>query len=307
MSMDTGTPRSSGELQIDTWISALGRMSSSHPDMGRILHVVERLQDRPYRSHALLYGAPGTGKDGLAKLLHRLMHQNPDKSPCERLSLGGRSHAEMAAELFGPGASGKGGAWERARGGSLILDELLVLPAELQRRLHEALSQQRFTDPAAVVVIAQTDGNLHDAVDKGTLRHDLAYKLGRIVLAVPPLRERAADLSHAALWIANRVLRSRGIARSAEVCDLAAETAEAGAPSSASAAAKDAGVYLVAPEALEALHRHPQGWPGNFRELEAVLERAILLYSDGEMLAEADVERSILDSPSTRTDGGTRT
>jgi DNA-binding NtrC family response regulator len=268
------------DLQIDSWISALGRMSPSHPDMARILHVVERLQDAPYRSHALFFGEPGTGKEGLARLIHRLMH--PEGGPQIALHLVGCPESEIGQRLDE--------AWEKARGGSLIIDELLALPATVQRQLQDDLSDQRLGDGRSVVVLAQSDGDLMRAVSAGALRHDLLYKLGRIVLAVPPLRERPADMAQAALWMANRVLRNRGLAKVAELLDETRPALPISEPEVRS-------ILQITPAALEALARHPRGWPGNFRELEAVIERAILLYSDGEVLRDLDVVRSLADTP----------
>ena len=248
--------------------------------MARILHVVERLQDAPYRSHALFFGEPGTGKEGLARLVHRLMH--PDGGPQVSLRLVGCPVSEIGQRLHE--------AWEQARGGSLILDELLALPAAVQRQLHDDLSDQKLGDEQAVVVLAQSDGDLMRAVDEGALRHDLLYKLGRIVLAVPPLRERPADMAQAALWMANRVLKNRGLKKIAELLD---ETR----PQMPSSAPEVRAILHITPAALEALSRHPRGWPGNFRELEAVIERAILLYSDGKLLRDIDVVRSLADTP----------
>lgn len=286
-------------VELDVWISALGRMSAAHPDMARILHVVDRLQDRPYRSHVILRGEPGTGKEGLAKLIHRMMH--PSGGPCERVSLIGRTPEQIGADLFGDlsGHGASGGALARAAGGSLILDEVLSLPPEAQRRLHERISAARWGAQAAVV-IALSDGDIGQAVASGVLRHDLAYKLGRILLTVPPLRERPEDLSHAALWTANRILRSRGIHRGAELI----EVAQPGDSTEVAAVTADGGPepYRVTSTAVAALGRYSaavplaQAWPGNFRELEAVLERAILLYSDGDVLRAADVERALADS-----------
>jgi DNA-binding NtrC family response regulator len=278
-----GLRAAGADLQIDpvsSWISALGRMSPSHPDMARILHVVERLQDQPYRSHALFFGEPGTGKEGLARLLHRLMH--PEGGAQVSLHLVGCPPEEIEERLRK--------AWEQARGGSLIIDEILALPATVQRQLHANLSEQRLADPGAVAVLAQTDGDPMRAVSAGALRHDLLYKLGRIVLAVPPLRERPADMAHAALWTANRVLKSRGLPKVAELLDETRPAVPVSEPEIRS-------VLQVTAAALDALSRHPRGWPGNFRELEAVMERAILLYSDGEVLRDADIVRSINDTP----------
>lgn len=269
------------ELQLDAWIAALGRMSAKNPAMARILHIVDRLQDRPYRTHALFLGEAGTGKDGLARLLFRLMH--PEGGPCERCFLHGRSESEMETQLFG-GADGPG-LFSKARGGALILDEVLALSPHLQGRLHAALSRQRWTQPSqCVTVLAMSDGDVEAAVASGSFRHDLYYKLCRLVLRVPPLRDRKDDLGHAAVWMANRVLRDRGQSRPAELFDPAAE-----APLPA------AGAYRITTASIDALRTHEGDWPGNFRELESVIERAILLYSDGELLQADDIERALSD------------
>lgn len=277
-----GVPaRPSNEPQLNAWIAALGRMSAAHPDMARILRIVERLQDRPYRTHVVIHGEPGTGKEGLARLLHRLMH--PDGAELVRGQILGREAPEQSKMLFGPMPGIERSAsclLETARGGSLLLDELLAMSAPVQRLLLDHMQERRGEpDP---MVIGLTDGDLAGAVVAGSFRHDLFYKLSRIVLRVPPLRERPEDMAHATLWIANRVLRARGVHRPAEV-----ESAdEQAAPLSSDA-------YRVHEAAVSVLRRHR--WPGNFRELEGVLERAILLYSDGDRLTVADVEQALGD------------
>jgi DNA-binding NtrC family response regulator len=280
------------ELYLNSWIAALGRMSASHPDIARILRIVDRLQDRPYRTHVVICGEPGTGKEGLARLIHRLMH--PEGGPVVRTNFLGCTADEMIKQLFGADTyrSGDGslhgvrsGAFSQAQGGSLILDELLALPVDVQRHLNDRLSEQRLGagGPAhGVTLIALTDGDAPAAVEAGRLRHDLWYRLQRLILHVPPLRERPEDMTHTALWVANRVLRGRGYARAAELV----ETVEQPAPI-------DPDSYRVQPSALAILRQH--SWPGNFRELEAVLERAILLYSSGDELRDADVKAALAD------------
>jgi DNA-binding NtrC family response regulator len=294
-----------GELAVDLSdlglqgiISALSRMSPSHPDVAKILAIVERLQDRPYRSHGLIIGEPGTGKEGLARLLHQLMHPQGGPHVVFRCVSSARAHRSLLEE-FGasPSASGEivarlSECWTRAYGGSLVIEELLALPPAAQDALYDHLGRQKWSDADAVAVIALSDGDLALSASQGGLRHDLFYKLGRIVFSVPPLRERPADLQQSALWICNRVLRGQSLApwngRRAEL--KSAAPAEGG---------DEEGAFLVEPAALAALLTHPTGWPGNFRELEAVIERAILLYSDGETLREADVLRSLADVPRT--------
>jgi transcriptional regulator with PAS, ATPase and Fis domain len=109
----------------------------------------------------------------------------------------------------------------------------------------------------------------------------LAYRLLRIVLHVPPLRERPQDIAQSTLWICNRILRSFHDERPAELVD-------------ANSPASPDSVFLVEEDTLSLLKRHD--WPGNFRELEAVLERAIMLYSNRERLRPEDVESALGDA-----------
>ncbi len=297
----TGTPELSGpfgvgELQLGAWIAAFGRMSDAHPDMARILRVIERLQDRPFRAHIVIHGEPGTGKEGLARLLHRLMH--PSGAPHVRANLTGCTSEEMLKQLFGAqtynGSGGEvrstleDGLLAQAESGSLLLDELLALPQDVQRSLYEHLSHHRLGTSSGIALIGMTDGDLPQAITDGRFRHDLAYRLLRIVLHVPPLRERPQDIAQSTLWICNRILRSHHDARPAELLDLDSSETSASA-------------FFVEEAVMAVLRRH--NWPGNFRELEAVLERAVMLYSDGEHLKRADVEAALGDGwPAVRLD-----
>src|SRR5258708_5171230 len=94
------------------WIRTILRYRSDHPALIRVLDVVERLQDHPYRTNALLLGEPGTGKEGLARALHALMHA--DDAPFVEVALGGRDGSEAALEMFG--SADVAGLVERADG-----------------------------------------------------------------------------------------------------------------------------------------------------------------------------------------------
>jgi DNA-binding NtrC family response regulator len=132
-----------------------------------------------------------------------------------------------------------------------------------------------------VNAIAMSDRDLTAEVNAGRFRHDLYFALARIVLDLPPLRERIQDLGPAAVWIGNRVLRNAG--RDYELMT-ADEFARASSDDRAAA------IELRA-DAIEALQRHT--WPGNFRELEAVLERALMLYRKGQSIGVAEIEAAL--------------
>jgi DNA-binding NtrC family response regulator len=272
------------------WIGALIRMTSAHPAMTRILNVVEGLQDRAFRTNALLLGEPGTGKEGLARALHHLMAPG---TPLVRIDLCGYSDAEALAVLSGEGKGPQAGAGELGDGAMLLIEEAAGLSLRVQTALLRLLktgavdregNPERASKPSKrfqVNAIAMSDRDLAAEVTAGRFRHDLYFALARIVLDLPPLRERMQDLGPAALWMGNRVLRGAG--RDYELM-AAEEFARATTDERASA------IELRA-DALEALQRH--NWPGNFRELEAVLERALMLYRKGTSIGAAEIEAAL--------------
>jgi two-component system response regulator PilR (NtrC family) len=273
-------------------VEGLKRLASQHPSVRHIIDVVEHLQARPYATHAVISGEPGTGKEGLAHTLHELMHPDGD-APIVSVSTAGRDAAEVAVELFGRASSRSGerptdGAVAAADGGTLLLDEVIGLSAALQRRLLELIKKGRYHREGdererrvQLNVFVLTDGNLGAEVTAGRFRHDLYFKLARLAVVLPPLRERPEDISSAAVWMANRVLTERGRAPDVEL-----ESMPGDPPLS-----DDSIVFRR--EAMDALRKHR--WPGNFRELEVVVERALLLYSDNKQITAADVTRALTD------------
>jgi DNA-binding NtrC family response regulator len=271
------------------WIGALIRMTSSHPAMTRILNVVEGLQDRPFRTNALLLGEAGTGKEGLARALHHLMAPG---TPLVRVDLVGYRDDEALAVLSGEG-KGAHAAAEIGDGATLLIEEAAGLSLRVQTALLRLLktgavdrngNPQRLPKPSPrfqINAIAMSDRDLAGEVAAGRFRHDLYFALARIVLDLPPLRERMQDLAPAAVWIGNRVLRNAG--RDYELMT---------ADEFARASSDDRAVAIeLRADALEALQRHT--WPGNFRELEAVLERALMLYRKGQSIGAAEIEAAL--------------
>ena len=226
---------------------------------GRILEVfdtIRKISDSP--STAMITGESGTGKELVARAIH-FNSLRRDK-PFVSVNCGAIPEGLMEAELFGhvrgafTGAvSNKIGLFSAGEGGTLFLDEITEIPPLLQVKLLRAIQTREIrrvgdtkdmkTD---VRLIAASNRNLEDAVKDGILREDLYYRLNVIPIQLPPLRERREDIP---LLVAH-FLQKFG---------------------------KDLGKEArgVAPEAMIVLERYH--WPGNIRELENVLERAIVL------------------------------
>jgi two-component system, NtrC family, response regulator PilR len=226
---------------------------------GRILEVfdtIRKISDSP--STAMITGESGTGKELVARAIH-FNSLRRDK-PFVSVNCGAIPEGLMESELFGhvrgafTGAvANKVGLFSAGEGGTLFLDEITEIPPLLQVKLLRAIQTREIrrvgdtkdikTD---VRLIAASNRNLEDAVTEGVLREDLYYRLNVIPIQLPPLRERREDIP---LLVAH-FLQKFG---------------------------KDLGKEArgVAPEAMIVLERYH--WPGNIRELENVLERAIVL------------------------------
>ncbi len=237
------------------------------PALVETLALARRAADS--RATILIQAESGTGKELLAKLIHTSSPRR--KGPFIAINCAAIPETLLESELFGfekgafTGAtSAKAGRFELADGGTLVLDEIGELPLGLQGKLLRVL-QERTIDRLGgnrpiqvdVRVIALTNRDLAAEVKEGRFREDLYYRLNVIPLRMPPLRERAADLSLLAAHFAERYAREN-----------------------------DRTTPKLSPSFLAALGRH--GWPGNIRELENAIQRCVVL-NHGSALTEKDL------------------
>ena len=234
--------------------------------------VMEQLRDmiaRVARSQAPVHisGESGTGKELVARMIHESGARRD--GPFVAVNCGAIPTELMESELFGhkrgsfTGAvADKQGLVQSAEGGTLFLDEVADLPLHMQVKLLRVV-QEKTVRPVGeareatvdVRILSATHKNLADLVAQGLFREDLYYRINVIELHVPALRERSADIAEIADAVLQRLAR------------------RANAPPS-----------QIAPDAIQALQAYP--FPGNVRELENVLERAMTLCTGGTIAAE---------------------
>jgi NtrC-family two-component system response regulator AlgB len=232
---------------------------SASPAMQRVLEVARNAATS--EATILLTGESGTGKSLLARAMHAWSPRST--APFVTVSCPAIPVELFESELFGHRRGAFTGAVQdthgrvaEADGGTLFLDEIGELPFPVQSRLLHFLqdrSYERVGDPsthtANVRLIAATNRNLAQAVDSGTFRDDLFYRINVITMELPPLRDRREDIP----VLAEHFLRH-----------FATENRRA--------------VSSFTPDAMEMLTTAP--WPGNIRELRNAIERAVILGSD---------------------------
>ncbi len=242
-------------------------LGSSEP-----MHELRKLIGRVARVQAPvhIYGEAGVGKE----LVARLIHESGPRAggPFVPVNCGAIPGELMESEFFGhrkgsftSATSDKPGLFHSAQGGTLFLDEIADLPLHMQVKLLRVIQEKAVRaigdtqeQPVDVRIISATNQELGRLVAEGRFREDLFYRINVIELRVPPLRDRGDDV----LLLAGRILER-----------LAGEAGMA--------------VPALAPEARSALLRYT--FPGNVRELENVLERALTL-SAGERIGAEDLQ-----------------
>jgi DNA-binding NtrC family response regulator len=243
----------------ETGYELLGR-SPAMENLRQLIRKVARTQ-----ATVLIQGESGTGKELVARAIYR--ESTRANAPFIRVNCAAIPENLIESEFFGhekgafTGALNKReGRFELAHGGTILLDEVSEVSSQVQAKLLRVLQERELervggnrTIKVDVRVIATTNRNLEQSVDKKEFRQDLYFRLNVVPIQVPPLRERMDDVPYLAEQFMQRMTRKHGV----RVTGLSAEC-------------------------HAALRAH--SWPGNVRELQNVVERAVILCPDGHEL-----------------------
>src|SRR6266571_3634451 len=255
------------EIRIEHIFTEIVGRSSALLEVLRQVEQIARID-----ANVLILGETGTGKELIARAIH-------DRSPRKNRALvkvncGAISAGLVESELFGhvkgafTGAiANRDGRFKLADGGTIFLDEVGELPMDTQVKLLRVLQEQEFepigsskTIKVNVRIVAATNRDLEELVREGKFRADLFYRLNVVPLRVPALRERVSDLPLLVTFFVQKCAKKLG-----------------------------KHITSVSEEAMRRLTNYP--WPGNIRELQNIIERAVIL-SPGKTLVIADELRA---------------
>jgi DNA-binding NtrC family response regulator len=243
-------------------------ITGKSPQMQKIYYLIEAIADT--RATVLINGESGTGKHLIAHAIHSTDKLEAGK-PFVEVSCGALTETLLESELFGhvrgafTGAiKDKMGRFELASDGSIFLDEIDAFTPALQVKLLRFLQEGEFervgdtkTVKVDVRIIAASNQNLQDLIAQGKFRKDLYYRLNIINIEVPPLRERKSDIP---LLVEDFIVKhTQGLPKR---------------------------IQGISDEALQRIMEY--SWPGNIRELENIIERAIIL-SKGTVITREDL------------------
>jgi sigma-54 dependent transcriptional regulator, acetoin dehydrogenase operon transcriptional activator AcoR len=232
----------------------------SSPSINHAIHIAKKVSETNTR--VLLDGESGTGKELFAQAIHNASRRK--NGPFIAVNCSAIPNELMESELFGysDGAftgskkGGKPGKFELANGGTIFLDEVNSMPLEMQAKLLRVLQGNEVSRIGATKstsidarVIAATNEPLESLIEKGRFRSDLFYRLGVVIINIPPLRERIDDLP----ILAKHLLR--------KICSKLGKQ-----------------INQLDERLITALGSY--SWPGNVRELENYIERAVILAQD---------------------------
>ncbi len=247
--------------------SPMAGIISRDPGMLKVCRSIEKVA--PSTATVMLLGGSGTGKELLARAVHQMSPRRDKRFVA--INCAAIPETLLESELFGyekgafTGAAKQTlGKIETADGGTFFLDEVGDLPFPLQAKLLRFLQERviervggRVEIPVDVRIVCATHQNLQDLVAQGRFREDLFYRLSEIVLSIPPLRDRVGDRALLAHHFKNEfALMQRRTSLS------------------------------FSEEALAAIDAHP--WPGNVREMENCIKRAVIM-ADGPQITAEDL------------------
>ncbi len=250
------------EVRIARQESAPKDFIAHAPAMQQVMEIVRRVG--PSEANVLILGENGTGKSVIARLIHEMSHRR--EGPFISVNMGGLVEGIFESEIFGhvKGAftdakSDRAGRFELAKGGTIFLDEIGNITLSQQNRLLHLLETGEFervgssrTIKTDVRVISATNAPLREKVAQKEFREDLFYRLNTVILEMPSLRDRKEDILPLALHFLSTLNRKY-----------------------------QKPIQRISPEAQELLLRYD--WPGNVREMNHTLERAVLMCNDSEI------------------------
>jgi DNA-binding NtrC family response regulator len=257
-----------GETPSNEKLSGFMGLIGHHRSMSQVFDVIRRVG--PSSASVLITGESGTGKELVARALHHMSARSARN--LVPVHCGAIPEDLLESELFGhtkgafTGAiAARTGRFRLAHGGTIFLDEVGEMSPRFQVKLLRVLEDGTFeavgstvTQSVDVRVIAASHRDLRAAARAGTFREDLLYRLDVVTIHLPPLRERADDIPLIAGHFLGRLHEEKGLP-----------------------------LRRLSDEAVAALMNH--AWPGNIRELRNVLERAVLLGDDRELLSPNDL------------------
>src|SRR6201996_5272677 len=258
----------------------------SSPKFRALMADVERVA--PVDSAVLIQGETGTGKEVIARAIHQASPRRGNRFVA--LNCAAIPGALLESELFGHERGAFTGAWaqtkgrfQMADGGTLFLDEIGDMPLELQPKLLRALQEREFerlgsnqTVKVNVRVVAATNQDLEQLVAKKLFRADLFYRLNVIPICLPPLRERVQDILPLTEFFVAKF-----------------------------AASLNKPIDLIPDKVVEILKAHD--WPGNIRELQNCIERAVLFSPGSVLRLPLDLKQTVMQRVTQSTENSSRT
>lgn len=259
--LETDRDRLEQQLQQRRFGSLIGASDQMEP----VFHAIDRVA--PTDVTVLITGETGTGKELVARELHH--RSNRADGPCVTLNCGAIPENLLESELFGhvegafTGADAtRDGKFHAADGGTIVLDEIGEMPPDLQVKLLRVLQERTVSrvgsnqrDPVDIRILAATNRDLEDDVETGDFREDLYYRLNVVEIELPPLRERGDDVVLIARYLIDKI---------SDELDIAPRQ--------------------LSRDAVRALKKYD--WPGNIRQLENRLKKALVMSTSSTLNAE---------------------